>query len=168
MKINKKAQQEMVGFVLIVVIVIIGLFVLLLYAIGRDSTIEDDITNNMLSAIMKTSSECAYIDERNLETIRDLFRGCYDNRMCSNINEMSCDVLERTLEEILDEIMLLEPFISAYQIYYVHTDSLGIESDYLLNIRKGECEGNIYGSEPLSIRITTDESLIVQLRICTH
>jgi len=164
----RRAQQEMVGFVLIVVIVIVGLVVFMLFGLTQNNTAESDIANNILSSMMKTTSSCAIVYEPNFDDMRDLFRSCYDNRRCANNQRMACDVLEESLETMLDEVMLLEPIISAYQIDFAHSDSVGTEG--IIHLVKGstQCNGTVYGSEPHSIRISSDENLLVMLKICVE
>lgn len=164
--ISKRGQQEMVGFVLIVVIVLVGMIVFLIFNLRQNNLVESDIANNILSSIMKTSSSCAIVYEPNYDDMRDLFRSCYDGRRCSNSNEMACDVLERSLEEMLDEVVALEPIISAYQLDFLHNNAEGAEG--IIHLVKGnsQCSGTVYGSEPHSIRISSDQSLLVLLKIC--
>lgn len=159
-----KGQQEMVGFVLIVVIVIVGMFVFLMFSFGQDDVSENVIVNNVLSAIMKTSSDCAMVYEPNYDDMRDLFRSCYEGRRCANTLEMACDTLEESLRSILDEVLVLEPVINAYQLDFSVSDDEGILG--IFKLVEGNCTGNIYGSEPVSIRVTGDENLRVSLRVC--
>jgi len=160
----RKGQQEMVGFVLIVVIVIVGLLVFLVFALKQDDVSENDIANNVLSAIMATSSDCAIVYEPNYDDMRDLFRSCYDGRRCANTMEMACDTLEESLVSILDEVLMMESVINAYQLDFEVSDSDGkFEFFKLIN---GSCTGSIYGSEPVPIKISGDEELIVSLKIC--
>jgi hypothetical protein len=161
---NKRAQQEMIGFVLIVVIVIIGLLVFLIFSVKQHNIPENDIANNILSSIMKTTTRCAIVYEPDYDDIRDLFKSCYDSRQCSNTMEMSCDVLEDSLTSMLNEVLVLEPTITAYQLDLFESDSEGtINRLHLIN---GQCNGTVYGSEPHSIRISSSQDLIVTLRIC--
>lgn len=154
----------MVGFVLIVVIVVIGLLVFLLFGFRQPDVEESDIANNILSSILRTSSSCAIKSEPNFDDMRDLFKSCYNQRRCGNSQELACDVLEDTLEEMLDEIMILEPILTAYQFNFDHENPEGVESQFKLI--KGECNGTVYGSEPVPIRIASEEFLIINLRIC--
>lgn len=162
---RKKSQQEMVGFVLIVVIVIIGLLVLMIFVLNQQKVPERVMVNNILSSVMRTSTSCALVYEPRYETVRDLFRACYDIKRCTNTNEMACDVLERTIKEMLDEVLVLDSYITAYELDFYHSDLVGEQE--LIHILKGSCnQGNVYGSEPQQIRITRDENLVVYLKVC--
>ena len=161
----------MVGFVLIVVIVIIALVVFLVFNLRQTTVVENDIANNILSSIMKTTTSCALVYEPNYEDMRDLFRSCYEaetggRQTCGNTGADICEVLEESIEGMLDEVMLLEPIISAYQLDFMHVDSVGTEG--IIHLVKGDtqCQGTVYGSEPHSIRISSDQSLLVVLKIC--
>ena len=161
---NKRGQHEMVGFVLIVVIVVIGLFVFLLFSLKPGAVSENNIATNMLSTIMKTSSSCAFYDERNRDDMRDLFKSCFEDRRCSNTQEMACDTLNESLVSILDEMLVLEPIIDAYELEYTYNSPMGREM--MLYHLEGTCNGTVYSSVPQPIRITSDENLEVILRIC--
>lgn len=163
--IRKNGQQEMVGFVLIVMIVVIGLFVFLLFSLRQTDPKESDIANNILSAMLKTTSRCAIVYEPNYDDMRDLFRSCYDGRRCSNTDELACEVLEESLGDMLDEVMVLEPIITAYQLDFTHENPEG-SLPVIPKMVRGSCNGTVYGSEPHTIRIATEESLLINLRIC--
>jgi hypothetical protein len=160
----KKGQQEMVGFVIIVVLVVIGLFVFLIFSLRPGELSQSDIANNVLSSIMKTTSDCALVYEPNYDDMRDLFRSCHEGRECANTLVSACDTLERDLESILDEMLILSPYVDAYQLDFSHEDDVGVSQ--VFRILKGGCNGTVYGSEPHSIRLNADEHLLVQLRIC--
>jgi len=67
----RKGQQEMVGFVLIVIIVIVGILVFLVFTLRQDEVSENDIVNNVLSAILKTTSSCSIGSERNYNDMNE-------------------------------------------------------------------------------------------------
>ena len=54
-----KGQQEIVGFVLIVVLVVVGLMVFLIISL-KDSPVDDDsvVVVNILDAVMKHTTDC--------------------------------------------------------------------------------------------------------------
>lgn len=102
--------------------------------------------------------------EDNPDDMRDLFKSCLEGRRCANTQEMACDVLDETLTSILDEMLILEPILDAYELEYSHNTPMG--SERMLHLLKGTCNGTVYGSEPQPIRVSGDEKLIVVLRIC--
>ena len=61
---RKKGQQEIVGFVLIVVLVVVGMMVFLIISTRTsDDEVKSVEVGNMLDAIMKHTSECAVVYE---------------------------------------------------------------------------------------------------------
>jgi hypothetical protein len=57
---NNKAQQEIVGFVLIVVLVMIGLMIFLVISLRTSPESGESLeVSNMLNAIMKSTTKCA-------------------------------------------------------------------------------------------------------------
>jgi hypothetical protein len=168
--VRKKGQQEMVGFVLIVVIVIIGVFIFLIFSMGQNKIKETDIANNILYSLLRTTVDCSLVDtsKGNVKFLdmRELFKISYEDKMCSNNQRLAFDVLNETLTEILDEILVLEPTISAYQLDFIHSDAQGTIN--LLRILKGSCNGTIYGSSPHPISITSasKDKLEISLTIC--
>jgi len=76
---RKVGQQEIVGFVLIVVLVVVGLMVFLIISL-RDSPVDDDsvVVVNILDAVMKHTTECAVVYEPDYDNFEDLFKSCYN------------------------------------------------------------------------------------------
>jgi len=96
----KKAQQEIVGLVVIVLIVSVMGLVFLSFMIGRGEVIKDSSVGleNLLDAEMMKSSNCAINFVPEYDNIEELAKSCYENRVCLNSNN-SCEVLEKLLRE---------------------------------------------------------------------
>ncbi len=165
---SKRAQQEMVGFVLIVVIVIVALFVFLIISIGQKDIMEADegvqnLADNMLSAIMKTTTECAPVYEPDYDTIKDLFKSAFLNKRCNNLGAMADDYLNETIVSILEAAYSTEATLTAYELDYSVKDEVGQE--LRLRVSGGSCEGVLYGSHPVILK-SGQESLVITLKIC--
>ncbi|HDI02996.1 MAG TPA: hypothetical protein ENF67_00415 [Candidatus Pacearchaeota archaeon] len=98
---EKKAQEEMFGFVLIVVLVIIIGLVFLAFSLkkSRPSILQksaqiDDLLNTMMVSVTK-----CMIEDENL-SIKELIRKCHENENCDDGNR-SCDVLKEEINETL-------------------------------------------------------------------
>lgn len=114
-KINR-GQQEMVGFILIIVMVVIGLMVFLVITLKKpQAEVESAQAENILSSVLRTTSDCV-VNEPDRESIRDLFRRCYDGRDCTNLNLKACNYLNRTLSGLLKSAIATEPVIEAYEL----------------------------------------------------
>lgn len=114
-KINR-GQQEMVGFILIIVMVVIGLMVFLVISLKKpQAEVESAQAKNILSSVLRTTSDCI-VNEPDRESIRDLFRRCYDGRDCMNLNLKACNYLNKTLSGLLKSAVATEPVIEAYEL----------------------------------------------------
>ena len=160
---NKNAQQEIVGFVLIVVLVVIGLMVFLIISIRDSPEQEKSIeVGNMLDSIMKQTTGCAIVYEPDYDDFEDLFKSCYQGDKCSNLDVDACDYLNDSLSEVLGGMFATEATISAYQIDFFVKD--GEAQDGLLRIFEGNCTGSV-SSAQRSISASPD-SLVVQMKVC--
>jgi len=152
--INKKAQHEMVGFVLIIVIVvIIGLILLVFYL--KQPSIETKSLNvqNFLQASMSYTTSC-YLSIEPLD-LQELIKSCYKNERCSN-EEMACEVLNKTLSELVHESWLVssEKPENAYVMDIYHAEDEEVEyekkevvKDEILSLQEGNCTGSKTGAE---------------------
>lgn len=101
-KLNKKAQEEIVGFVLIIIIVAIALLFMIGFSLRSDNEkfIESYEANSFLQAMLQHTSSCRQ-DYSDYKSIRELISLCEGKKECEN-NKDSCEVLEKELREILD------------------------------------------------------------------
>ncbi len=149
---DKKAQQEIVGFVLIVVIVVvIGLFLLVFYL--RQPAVEHKSLDiqNFLQASMKYTTECAEsIEPLSLE---DLIKSCYKNERCLN-EKIACDILNDTLSEITHESWLTSPQkpVNAYSILTYYEESSLLEKETSERKEEDEEAGKFVKQEILSLK----------------
>ena len=160
MKNRKLGQQEMVGLVLIVVVVIIGLMVFLVISV-RDSP-EDEGSlevENILNSVMKHTTDCAVVYEPDYDDFEDLFKSCHRGRQCGNLGVLACDYLNESLSSVLSDLMLSEASVGGYEFDFFVRDGDGI-----LRISEGRCDGRLIGAQR-SI-ISGSESLVVRMRVC--
>jgi hypothetical protein len=156
---NKKAQQEIVGFVLIVVLVVIGLMVFLTISLRDSKETEDDFrVINLLDALMKHTTECAIVYEPDYDNFEELFKSCHKGDNCNNLGIPACEYLNDSLKEVLDAMIASEATINAYDIEIFVKDEPG-----LIKISQGNQTGSLSGaqkitmsgSDPLTIRMRT-------------
>ncbi len=161
MKNNKKGQQEIVGFVLIVVLVMVALMVFLIISV-RDSGEEQTSVgvSNMLDVLMKTTSECAIVYEPDYDSFEDLFKSCFKGDSCNNLNKSACDYLNESFGDIVSSMVLSDASIGAWEAEFYSRDGEGI-----LQWSGGNCTGATTGAQR-SI-ISSGTSLIVRMRICS-
>jgi len=162
---GKYAQEEMVGFVLIVVIVMIGLLVFLVISLRKspEQSLQSKEIENLLSSLLKHTTECAIVYEPDYDDIRDLIKSCYQNKKCTNLNRNACGYLNETLNNIMPVLYETHGDVNAYKLEIVHQDSAG-GKDNLLVFDYGNCTGKtIWAQEKISV----DEGNInVKLMFC--
>ena len=91
---NRRAQQEIVGFVLIVVIVMIAMMVLLIISVSdSDDGAPSAKVSNMLDVLMKKTTECAIVYEPDYDNFEDLVKSCYKEDSCANLDVSACEYL---------------------------------------------------------------------------
>lgn len=170
---NKRAQHEIVGFVLIVVIVvIIGLFLLVYYLRQEPIKKESLDVQNFLQSSMSYTTECAINFEPQYDSLQDLIKNCYKNQKCLN-GKMACQELEETLSELLYDSWLAgsERPVNAYSmiIYYSEEQEgqgYGERKDEILTIQENwqNCVGSRTGAEHLISY--SPGTIIVSMEIC--
>lgn len=160
----RSSQQEIVGFVLIVALVMIALMIFLVISIKKPVEEKKDFqVENMLKTIMSETTECAPVYVPQYYSVEDLIKGCYDNEKCTNLNKMACEYLNESLVGIMGEVMDTETQISAYQmnVYFASNES---REELIEPIMLGNCTGEIRGAP---FEIAEDEgNLVAYLRFC--
>ena len=172
---NKKAQHEIVGFILIVVIVVvIGLFLLVFYL--RKSPIEKQSLDiqNFLQSSMTYTTQCALSYVPEYENIEDLIKSCYRNQVQECIDgRMGCEVLNETLSDIVDKSWQVSPDkpVKAYSMFIYYEENYDTEEeseerqiDEILRISEGNCTGSKTGAEyPIQY---SSGNIYVDIEIC--
>jgi len=157
---KSRGQQEIVGFVLIVVLVVIGLMVFLIISL-RDTPENNGSleVENILNAIMKDTTECAIVYEPSYDNFEDLFKNCYQGKQCSNLKESACDYLNKSLSLVLENLTAGDATVDAYEI-----DFSVKNGNSLLRISNGNCTG-IMNAAQRNI-VSRSDSLIIRMKIC--
>ena len=157
---NKKAQEEMMGFMIIVVLVVIIGLVFLGFSLRQKSkNIEPQSMNaeDLLQSMLVYTSDCQM--GTNALNVRDLIRVCNTQRSakCDN-NEIVCEKVNSTLRAIMNKTMgqnVGKGFIHGY--------SLEINATQYLLIEKGNTTGNYFSSFiplPLLVYGQNNEAMI--------
>ncbi len=148
---NKKAQEEMVGFGLIIIIVSIILLVFISFALTRPSKTQAESyeVESFLQAVLQYTSECeSYLGNLSVEK---LIYSCKKNEFCLN-EKPACEVLRNTLYEIIDNSWKIEnTMFSAYEL------KIFSENEELMSFSKGNKINNFKGTIqklPKNVEIT--------------
>jgi hypothetical protein len=100
---NKRAQEEMIGVVLIVILVSVVLLVLLGFALRKPQVeaVESYEVGSFIHGALMYTSDCAQDYEPSYYSLRELIIACGNNEFCLD-DRNTCDVLNKTLGEIAD------------------------------------------------------------------
>lgn len=99
---NKKAQEEMIGFVLIVIIIAVLILILLVVTIKKPhQTIESYEIESFLQALSFYTTNCSISYLSNYQDIKDLARECIKGSSCID-GRTSCEALNSTLSYLID------------------------------------------------------------------
>ena len=103
---RKSAQEEMIGFALIIILVAVIFLIFLGFSLRNSSkdSVESYEVESFLQGVLQYTSDCELVG-RGFRSIQDLIFDCYGGveggKMCLN-EASSCDILTETLEEIAD------------------------------------------------------------------
>ena len=101
---NNKAQEEMIGFVLIIIIVAVILLVFLSLSLRspEKEAVESYEVNSFIQAFLQYHTDCEETYETNYLSVKELIFSCNDEEKCLDERD-TCEVLESTLQEITEE-----------------------------------------------------------------
>lgn len=167
-----KAQHEIVGFVLIVIIVsVIGLIFLSL-SIGRG---EQKSVNTEISDFLKSSmyytTDCAVNYIPQYKELQDLIKICYDNPIQRCLDGRSiCQAREEILDKLITKSLDINPDSpnKAYKlnIYYKQEE---VQDEELLKIEKGnftQCNSRLGGSHLIAGSSFDSGIIEINLEVC--
>ena len=164
MVMNERGQQEIVGFVLIVVLVVIGLMVFLVIALrGGGEDLESVRVSNMLDVIMKSSTDCAIVYEPDYDDFEDLFKSCFKKKRCSNLGVDACKYLNESLSDVVESLIASEATINGWGIDFIESDDGG-EVGIWRMIRWNNCSGKVSGAQ--RVIVSGGGNLIIRMKIC--
>ncbi len=176
MKINKRAQHEIFGFVLIVLIVSIIIVIFLSLAItkGRNAKQNSIEVSNLLSAVMYYTTECTTTWIPQYKDCQDLIKECYKNpeKKCLN-GENVCESLERTLKEIIEPSLMIGESSpnKAYKLTIYYNPLNDIETkDEIAIMQSGIFEGCSIvsgGMHMIELSTFTPGTLNLELELCS-
>lgn len=132
----RKAQHEMTGFVIIIVMVmIIGVIFLGISLRKHPSvvTIDAEISNFLIASDSMTSS-CAQTYEPNYRTLEELAIDCYSAKACLD-SRNSCDVLKEYYDQLLPKFKsagTVKSYEMSYYFQQANNDSETRPSSFLI------------------------------------
>jgi len=177
-KLNKKSQHEIAGFVLIVLIVSIIGVIFLSLTIGRgevDMQTSIEISN-LLEASMYHTTDCAINYVPQYREVQDLIKECYKDkggsyRECLGGRDV-CEVLEYEFKNIIDKSLEVSDKSpnKAYKlnIYYSYDDEVNAREE-ILNFENGDfgnCSSVVGGNHPTPVSSFGSGKIEIDLIVC--
>ncbi len=141
---TKKAQEEIAGFVVIVVLVSILFVIFLGLNLNKQTSTEKESKelSSYLDSLKEFTTNCT-LDNRNYANIGEILSYCFKKKSCTP-NEDSCGVLNSTLKEIFRATM---PFgqdynLKGYKFEAVYSSKTLRLNETILFISAGNCSSD--------------------------
>lgn len=156
---NKKAQEEIVGFAVIVIIVaVIMLFLLVFYLRSpQKESVESYEVNSFIQSFLHYTTDCE--DYSGGMDVQELIFECNSNELCVNDERNSCDVLNSTLKDMAKKSWSTgaDRPVKGYELKIMSN------SEELISLKEGNVTGNYKGAvQPFARR---GESLNISFRV---
>jgi len=166
---ERKGQEEMTGFVLVVVVVAIILVVFLGISLRGDkgSSQESIDVSQFLDSMMGYTTDCALQYDPAYSEIDELIRECYSNPsrqctsgkgVCERVINISQEILEGSWPSGKDRPVKGWIFKSDYEINNTIIANV-------LNLKSGNCNSSVMGAEHFSANLPGN--IVTSLKICS-
>ena len=169
---NRKGQEEITGFAIVVVVVaVLGLVLLVLAIKTAPSSVSTDnyYVRQFLDSSMKVSSECTLRSNIDYAELREIVQECSGapSKECGNGKKV-CDELNTVFSEIIERGLKVGPD-RPYKGFNVNvtfeSENGNIES--ITSFYGGNCTGNRVGGEYLVRDDVRDGNVVVTLMLCS-
>lgn len=164
---NKKAQEEIVGFVLIVVIVSVILVIFLGIMLSnktQSGEYKSKDIEQFLESLMQFTTDCAINYEPAYSKLNELVQQCYSLSKCTS-GKNPCDIAKETIKNTVELSFKIErdSINKGYEFISVINSSL---DKPIIEIKKGECASAIKGG--IFLLHTNEGPIINTLKICFY
>lgn len=160
-----RSQEEMVGFVLIILLVVVVGLVFLGYSLRHKMPSTENVeVRSMIDSILEYTTNCTPYGVVP-DTVRDLIKACYVKEQCPNIDKYSCDYMQELLKDILDKSIIIEN--RPLKAYEFKANFLGpIKNETFFSFAKGNCSGNINVTMASQQIAAEQGDILVSLKFC--
>jgi len=175
-KKSKHSQQEIIGFVLIIVIVsIIGVIFLSISLRRAEPSEQTSIKiSNLLEASMYYTTDCAIGFVPQYKDGQNLIKACWNDDRCLD-GRTACEVLNETLKNIIQQGLEVcgdenKCKNKAYKvkIYYSPLD-LELQNEEILKFQEGifeKCKSSFGGSHFIPLSSLDAGTIHIELEVC--
>ena len=140
-KRNSRAQEEIVGFALIIIIVAVILLVFLSFYLRSSDkeTIESYEAESFIASSLQYTTECR--DNFGYLSVKDLILDCYEDEKCLDDTD-TCEVLNSSLKGILEKSWDIgeNTPVKGYEFRIISDEK------EILSLKQGNITGNSKGS----------------------
>ncbi len=150
--LKRRGQEEIVGFVLIVVIVAVIFLIFLSLTLRRTPSVtqkESQDVSEFLESMMDYTSECAITSDRIYVNLGNLVRECYSGSSC-RAGSNACSVLRRTVQESVETAWRVGADRPVKGYVFNATYVSDNTKKNVIFIAKGNCTSEKIGAEHLS------------------
>ena len=100
---NKKAQEEIVGFAIILILVAVIMLIFLVFSLTKPQKkpVESYEARNFIQSFLQYNTICGDSFNNNL-SIKEVIFDCSKNKICSN-EKKACAVLNSTMKQIMND-----------------------------------------------------------------
>ena len=171
---DNRGQQEIVGFVIIIVIVAVIGLLFLSFMIGTGETVQSSSAeiSNFLQASMYHTTDCALDYIPNYQNVEDLIRECYQNpsKTCFDGSNV-CSVVDSTLKSLIEKSFVIQEdgVNKAYtlEVYYKERDSVENITFIESGVFEG-CKSEVGGSYSIVSGFFSTGVINVELEVCKN
>ena len=169
--VERKGQEEIVGFVLIVVLLVIVAVIFLGIKLRNSEPTqrESEIISQFLESTMEQTTSCKTSETGNFLAIDSLIRECHSSNSLCVSGLTSCDIVKTTFEDMLNATWQVGPNYpyKGYSIsgVYNQNSSGTSQRENIFNATNGNCGNSIIGSSYWIPEFPG--SIIVTLKLCS-
>lgn len=175
---NRKGQEEMIGFAMIVVIVslmIIGFLAFSMRSSGSNK-LESAEVGEFLDSVMHTTTECTGGSVNSHLDIGELIKECYNNplKVCLNSEKSVCAYLNETLEEVIVKSWSVgsDKYYTGFKLNINFEPKkarleAGEKDKEIMTKSYGVCNKTRIGNEYLISDRKQEGSIVVNAELCT-
>lgn len=168
---NKKAQEEIVGFVMVVVVVAVILVIFLGIMIRKPAVNESNKNSEVrhfLSSVMQMTTSCSLNSERDYRDVGSLISTCYNEpqKRCFNSENSVCVELNSTLIGVAESWNVYSNgAIKGYELDVEHQKK-DKGRERMLNLFKGNCSNNYIADSEFIPDTKSGGSFEVSMKLC--
>ncbi|MEM4605930.1 MAG: hypothetical protein QW103_02765, partial [Candidatus Pacearchaeota archaeon] len=135
---EKRGQQEIAGFVIIVLLVMVAVFIfVIMYFANKKEELKDIELQVLLNSMLKVTTDC-YLEEKTPSNLEEVIEDAYSSipKSCKNKEKSSRDFLEEYIPSAMKKIIDLETKFDFYILEIVNKN----DGTVIKRFSNGNCE----------------------------